>query len=301
MRRLLVAAMVAAAFMAGGSAALAQGVPAEIPSASFRGDQYVDSRGCAFVRVGVGNNIQWVPRVGRDRRQLCGLAPSGGANASRVAATAPRNQPGVTVIGGAATAGAAVRTAPAVRTATSATVAPRPVIIAPPVPAAPALRSVGTQPRPPAAQPRRVATTPRPMPPAASGACTNLPADIRGYFAGADPRCGPQAVHPGDAARGVDRTSALGGTAQPAIRQLVRYQVNPPAGYRAAWDDGRLNPYRGLSVAGGQRQMEQVWTNSLPRRLVGTPARGLNGLLSRDARDAGPATLVPAHVVIVRP
>lgn len=295
MRRLLVAAMVAAAFMASGNAALAQGVPAEIPSASFRGDQYVDSRGCAFVRVGVGNNIQWVPRVGRDRRQICGLAPSGGVDASRVAATAPRNQPGVTVIGGAATAAAPVRTA------TSATVAPRPVIIAPPVPATPALRSVGTQPRPPAAQPRRVATTPRPVPPAASGACPNLPADIRGYFSGPDPRCGPQAVHPGDAARGIDRTSALGGNGQPAPRQLVRYQVNPPAGYRAAWDDGRLNPYRGLSVAGGQRQMEQVWTNTLPRRLVGTPARGLNGLLSRYSRDPGPATLVPARVVIVQP
>ena len=303
MRQFLVVALVAAAFLASGNATLAQGVPAEIPSASFRGDQYVDSSGCAFVRVGIGNNTQWVPRVGRDRRQICGQAPTGGGDAARVAATAPRNQPGVTIIGGAATATApsTVRTAPTLRTPTATVVAPRPVVIAPSAPAAPALRSVGTQPRPPAAQPRRVATTPRPVPPAALGVCPNLPADIRGYFTGADPRCGPQAVHPGDAARGIDRTSALGGTAQPAPRQLVRYQVNPPTGYRAAWDDGRLNPYRGLSVAGGQRQMEQVWTNTLPQRLVGTQARGLNGLLSRHSRDPGPATLVPARVVIVRP
>ena len=272
MRQALVAAILVFALMASGGAALAQGVPAEIPSANFRGDQYVDSRGCAFVRVGLGGNTQWVPRVGRDRRQICGLSPSGGAGGAPVAVAAPRVQPGITVIGGAASAPAQV---------------------------APAIRSVATQPRPPAAQPRHVATTPRPAAPAAAqGACPNLPADIRGYFTGANVRCGPQAVHPGDAARGAEQTSALGAHAQPAIRQLVRYQIAPPPGYRAAWDDGRLNPYRGLAMAGGQRQMEQVWTNTVPRRLVGSAPRGMIGLV---ARDAGPATLVPARLVIVQP
>lgn len=302
MRRLLVAAIAAVTVMASGDATLAQGVPAEIPPASFRGDQYVDSRGCAFVRVGVGGNTQWVPRVGRDRRQICRQTPTGGASAGRIA-QAPVNQPGVTIIGGAATAAAAapVRSVPAPRTTANAATLPPPVVIAPPAAAAPALRSVGTQPRPPAVQPRRVATTPRTVPPAASGVCSNLPADIRGYFTGPNPRCGPQAVHPGDTIRGVDRTSALGRQAAPAPRQLVRYAVNPPPGYRAAWDDGRLNPYRGITVADGQRQMEQVWTNALPRRLVGSPEHAVTGILTGNTRDAGPARLVRGQLVILRP
>jgi hypothetical protein len=291
MRQLLVAAVAAVTVMASGNAGLAQGVPAEIPSASFRGDQYVDSRGCAFVRVGVGGNTQWVPRVGRDRRQLCGFAPSNGSQVQTAATTsAPPRQPGVTVIGGGATAA----TAPRVPQAAPIQAAPQPVV-----------RSIATQPRPPASQPRNVATTPRviapqpqPQRPAAAGACPNLPADIRSYFTGPNPRCGPQAVHPSDAARGIDRSSALGGAGAAEIRQVVRYEVNPPPGYRAAWEDGRLNPYRGLAFAGGQRQMEEVWTNTVPHRLVGTEPRGLRAIFARPSR---PAELVPAQVTILRP
>lgn len=295
MRQLLVAAITAVTVMASGDASLAQGVPAELPPTSFRGDQYVDSRGCAFVRVGVGGNTQWVPRVARDRRQMCGFAPSiaGGASQTATASTAA-GQPGVTVIGGAPAATAASAARPA-QTA--------PI---PPVTVQPAVRSVATQPRPPANLPRSVANTPRvivpspapqPRQPAAVG-CPNLPAELRAYFTGPNPRCGPQAVHPGDAARGLDRTSALGGGAVETIRQVVRYEVNPPPGYRAAWDDGRINPYRGLGTAVGQRQMEEVWTNTLPRRLVGTEPRGFQALFARASR---PAELHPAELVILRP
>jgi hypothetical protein len=289
-RLIRVAAVVAASAMASVTIAEAQGVPAEIPPSSFSGAQYVDSRGCAFVRVGVAANTQWVPRVGRDRRPICGLPPSMGGQRQTVTAAAPQSRPGVTVIGGAPAAAATTTSRPA------ATVA------RPSVPQQPAVRSVATTPRPMATQPRSVATTPRPAPqpsaPAVIGGCPNLPANARAYFTGPNPRCGPQAVHPGDAARGVDRSSSLE-TGGGAIRQVVRYEVDPPTGYRAAWEDDRLNPYRGLAFAGGQRQMEQVWTNTLPRRLVGDPPpRGLRGLFARPNR---PAEIIPAQLTVIRP
>jgi len=266
-RHVRVAALAAATAFAAIFPANAQGVPAEIPPASYQGAQYIDSQGCAFVRVGVGSAVDWVPRVGRDRNQICGQAPTGGVSTAMATAPAPRIEPMAT----------------ASRPAATVT-----------VPAAP--RTVATTLRPVATAPRPVATTPRPMPQPAADVCANLPADIRPYFTGPDPRCGPQAVHPGDVARGLEQSSAGQGT---EIRQVVRYEVDPPAGYRAAWDDGRMNPHRGLGTATGQRQMEQVWTNTVPRRLIGDPPpRGLRGLFARPSR---PAEIHPAQVVVVRP
>lgn len=50
--------------------------PAEFPPASFKGKQYVDSRGCIYIRAGIDGNITWVPRVTRGRKQVCGFKPS---------------------------------------------------------------------------------------------------------------------------------------------------------------------------------------------------------------------------------
>lgn len=66
------------------SAAVARDVakPAELPSASYGGQQYVDSRGCVFLRAGTAAEVRWVPRVTRDGVPVCGYPPSG----NRVAA-----------------------------------------------------------------------------------------------------------------------------------------------------------------------------------------------------------------------
>lgn len=50
--------------------------PAELPPSGFTGAQYADSNGCIYIRAGVSGAVSWVPRVTRDRRQICGFEPS---------------------------------------------------------------------------------------------------------------------------------------------------------------------------------------------------------------------------------
>lgn len=51
--------------------------PAELPPASYAGQQYVDSRGCMFVRAGSAGEVLWVPRVSREGVPACSSPPSG--------------------------------------------------------------------------------------------------------------------------------------------------------------------------------------------------------------------------------
>ncbi len=137
--------------------------PAEPPPAGFSGSQFIDSKGCVFVRAGLNGGVAWVPRVDVNRQPLCGYKPT-------VASAAPA----------AAVAASAV---------------------------VPAKRTVST----------------------------------------------PVRKAPG---------------AQPVVGQRRAIRTGIPAGLRAAWQDGRLNPLRGPRTALGNAQMNQIWTKSVPMELV---------------------------------
>jgi hypothetical protein len=72
----LVGIAVAVVLAAGAARAELTG-PAELPPAGYAGQQYVDSRGCLFMRAGTPGNVLWLPRVTRSGEQLCGNPPSG--------------------------------------------------------------------------------------------------------------------------------------------------------------------------------------------------------------------------------
>lgn len=253
--RWMAAAFAAGLVLAAGQAMAKRGdpyTPASLPPAGFKGAQFVDSDGCIFVRAGYGGQVTWVPRFTDARKPMCGYKPTfaGGRAADPVqkpAAVAAPAPPAPT--------GAPVRT-PAPQPAAPARVA-APAPVPPPAPVAPK----------PAAAPVVLAQDTRQAPPTA---CPNLSPGSQPYMhthAGHPVRCGPQAGHPGDQAR------PNAGRAPVVVTppNVVPSHVMPP-GYKAAWEDGRLNPHRARGTAAGQASMNVVWTESVPRRLNPDPA-----------------------------
>ncbi len=272
--------------------------PAEFPPASYKGTQYVDSKGCVYIRAGIDGNVTWVPRVNRQRQLLCGQTPSRvaqGAPAAAPAAAAPvqitvappapapaAQAPAPRVATAPAAKPAPVKPAPTPRVSTTPAPKPaprvvvrRPAVVAPVARATPAPKVVKAPPAKAAPQPRTVAktVTVRTRQAACPGAS---PISQRYINSGTDlpVRCGPQTIRP---VAGAATTATAGTVVTQQTRVVPRHVYDnrradtvtqPPAGYRAVWEDDRLNPRRAEQTLEGIARSRLIWTQTVPRRLI---------------------------------
>lgn len=237
--------------------------PAQFPPASYKGKQFVDSRGCVYIRAGIDGNVNWVPRVARNRKQLCGYQPTAVAGTTaRPTQSAPPEQ--ITLNGSDTAAPATapkprrtraaapaaptvvtttrVRRTPQTTTArvTPAPNAPRRTVAAPvTIQAAPAAQS----PQPRVAAP---AATAQPQ----STGCAGASAISQQYSNQSGVRCGPQAKSPVSYGNGsgIGPQSSLQLTPNTRVLPVHVYQQQrhsqdlvTPAGYKPVWQDDRLN------------------------------------------------------------
>lgn len=217
--------------------------PAEQPPATFTGNQYVDSRGCVFIRAGVGGEVSWVARVTRTRAPVCGYKPTIATDVA--AAPAPVAEPVAEPVAPPPATRPVARPedGPRDTTVVAAAEAPRPQARASAAPAnvrakAPVRRKAQrsrtrTVARPVVVAPRRVG------PPAGTLLRrTEIPQGVRVM---------PKHVYENS------RTS--------------RVMAPTPKGYRPAFSDDRLNPRRAEMNRSGIEGTRSIWTNTVPRRL----------------------------------
>jgi hypothetical protein len=293
--KMISVAVVAAVF--GAASAQAQSVarvggPANLPPAGFEGQQWVDNRGCVFLKAGYGGQVNWVPRVGRDRRAMCGYPPTGTTRAAIEVATeaemaapaavaeaapAPRVMAAVEPV--VPRAQVALRPAPVL--ADPLVLAPKPstrpapyVEVAPSggyevvASGGPSRGQIGCHSSAPVAE--RVKTR--------NGGtvvvCTRGDGTLTGwrppiYPQGAgvgaaltDPVVASRGDHgAGHFSHGVSGRDGDGYSQGHAV-------PTPPKGYKLAWKDDRLNPKRGKGTAQGWADQDQVWTRKVPSELV---------------------------------
>lgn len=216
-------------------------LPAEFPPESFTGKQYVDSNGCIFIRAGVSGNVTWVPRVGRDRKQICGYQPSTDS-ASAAAVPQPRTAaaPPIEIAPDSMpTAATGTSTAPTIAATTTPQVAkPQTTTVAAPTAAAPKAPAAAAAHAVPAQQ---------------------AVVDTRSYILAIDGNTGETILVP-------PKTRVIPKHVYDIRR--TSQDVKVPRGYRAGWKDDRLNLRRAEGTLEGRASMNLVWTNTVPRRLV---------------------------------
>lgn len=208
--------------------------PAERPPVGYGGREYVDSRGCVFLRAEIGGSVAWVARLDAARLPVCGATPTFGAAAEARDAAAPPAAPLPPAIDPAPSAPQPAETARTAAASEAAAAAEAPK-------AAPAGRA-------PDARPARKA---------AAAPLIEVP------------RAAPHRHPPLSQTK---RRRAEARSAAPALPSRIAVpapkQVQVPQGYRPAWSDGRLNPDRGKQTLSGALQTALIWTQTVPRRLI---------------------------------
>jgi hypothetical protein len=194
-RTIAMAVMAASLSAAGAQAQDSRSQPAEFPSASYKGKQYVDSAGCVFIRAGIDGNVSWVPRMSRARKQVCGFQPTGGVQVAAAPAKPAEKVEKITVAAAPAKAKPTpkrVKELPVARPAPQKVVrrvapapkrAPAPVVVHQPAPA------------PVPVAPVRQVTLSAPAPMTSASACPGASPLSQQYMragSGYSVRCGPQ-------------------------------------------------------------------------------------------------------------
>lgn len=250
--------------------------PAELPPSSYKSDQYVDSKGCVYIRAGYAGQVSWVPRVTRGRDVMCGFRPTF-AKAKPVA-PAPKAATAKTVAKPAPKAKTQTVAKPAPQTKTIKKVVRKPVAGAP-APAAPTQKKVIKKKVVPQQKKRVVC-------PGAS--------ELSQRYINGGARCGPQTTSPYDSGA----LQAPDGTRQ--VARLPAPQV--PKGYKVAWSDDRLNPNRGTGTAQGEAAMNQVWSQTVPRvRVAASPEPSLVARVSTKSALKAPKVVVRKKPVLATP
>lgn len=217
--------------------------------------------------------MNWVPRVSRSRKLLCGYQPTFAKKpevqkqeVQKVAKAAPKPVAKKSVK--RPLFGAPVNTV-ATLPATAA-VRPKQEVATPPA------RVKKAAPKPePKPKARKVASKPQ-----AQTACPGASAVSRKYLrtnSGFAVRCGPQqdavrtAKRSAQPAKSTARAKAYAAPVTQARAPVAPVRV--PKGYRAAWEDDRLNPNRAKGTAQGRASMNQIWSQKPPRQQIAQVAR----------------------------
>ncbi|MFV1491872.1 SPOR domain-containing protein [Phaeobacter sp. JH18-32] len=311
--------------------------PAEFPPASFAGKQYVDSRGCVFIRAGIDGNVTWVPRVTRSRKQLCGFQPTelaAAPSSSRATSapvpeliTLPEGQRANNLEGAVTATTEPVAAARAPQTVTTTKPQRSAVRQAKPLRAGtstaklPRRQPLDDAYRPPVSTVTTASSAP------GFGRCPGASALSQQYInQTGNVRCGPQGG-----------SSRLSSVLDPNTRVVPKhvYQERSlsrglvvPQGYRRAWEDDRLNPRRAEMSLGGVLaaandgvpagyvrvihqdrynpnrgpQTGAIWTRTVPREGIRGPVdRSVVKLLQRQlAGDASTSVGTDEETLVTR-